>query len=259
MRCLIGMSGWSYKEWKGIFYPEKLPQKEFFSYYASQFSSVEVNTSFYYLPKASTIEKWYETSPAAFTFTLKAPQAITHEARLQHVQEDLAAFYQASDGLHEKAGAHLFQLPPSFRCNAQTYGILKTFILSLPREKDNVIEFRHASWENEETINLLREHNVAMCQVSGRQVNEKLIKTGDFVYCRLHGEKYATRYPEEDIETLASLLADSAVQRAWAFQTPGSWLLSCDDPRLLRYCAICRMIRLMRRMPSSSSASEACA
>ncbi|MFT9849925.1 DUF72 domain-containing protein [Aneurinibacillus sp. REN35] len=217
MRYVIGMSGWSYKEWKEVFYPEGLPQTDFFSYYSSQFSSVEVNTSFYYLPKASTIQKWYETSPEDFTFTLKAPQAITHDARLQNVQEDLTRFYQASNGLHEKAGAHLFQLPPSFRCSAKTYGILKAFVLSLPKEKDNVIEFRHTSWENEETINLLRAHHVAMCHVSERRVNTKLIRTGDFIYCRLHGENYATRYPEEDIETLAALITESGVERAYIY------------------------------------------
>src|SRR5688572_19029891 len=115
MRFFVGTSGYSYKEWKGSFYPEKLPQKEMLNYYAQRFSTVEINNTFYRMPKTSLLESWAEQVPQDFRFVLKASQKITHFKRLKEVDDEMDYLLRTASVLEQRQGPFLFQLPPNFK------------------------------------------------------------------------------------------------------------------------------------------------
>ena len=143
----IGCSGFHYKHWKGPFYPEDLPQKKWFDFYCRFFNTLELNVTFYRFPKLSFLENWYETSPGNFSFAVKAPRAITHFKKFVNTTNMLADFYgTVGEGLKEKAGCILFQLPPNLHYNPDK---LEQIISSLDLNFLNIIEFRHASWWTE--------------------------------------------------------------------------------------------------------------
>ena len=148
MRLLTGTSGYSYKEWLGHFYPEKLPASEMLRYYAEQFPTVEINNTFYRMPAESMLAQWSEQVPDHFVFTLKAPRRITHEMRLREVESNVAEFVRRAGALGNKLGVLLFQLPPY-----SEEGSAATARLSLPGchpAPAAAFEFRHASWQDDE-------------------------------------------------------------------------------------------------------------
>lgn len=183
-RVLIGTSGWSYDHWEGVFYPTKLPQQDRLRYYAQQFSSVEINNSFYQLPDVATLRTWRDTVPAGFVFCVKGNRYITHMKKLKDPEQSVSALLGRIRVLDDKLGPILFQLPPHWRCNTAR---LASFLEGLSSEFRYAFEFRDQTWLNEEVLALLTRHNAAFCIYDfDRFLSPKEI-TADFVYVRLHG------------------------------------------------------------------------
>ena len=156
----VGTSGYSYKEWKGKFYPPKLPAKQMLPYYSQHFRTVEINYTFRRMPTASLLERWAGAVSADFQFVLKAPEQITHRKRLKDADDALAKFLEIAGTLKQRLGPLLFQLPPTFKKDASR---LRAFLALLPLQRRVALEFRHPSWFDDEVFGLLREHHVALC------------------------------------------------------------------------------------------------
>ena len=159
-RALVGTSGWSYPNWKGLFYPPRLKQGDWLSFYGGRFATVEINNSFYRLPLEATLRRWAECTPEDFVFAVKAWRAITHNHRLIDCREPLSRFLAAIRPLGAKCGPVIFQLPPGLPADPAR---LRAFLNLLPGGRRFAMEFRHTSWHGENTCALLRERNVAFC------------------------------------------------------------------------------------------------
>jgi uncharacterized protein YecE (DUF72 family) len=190
MHIMVGTSGWSYKEWKGSFYPPKLPAEEMLRFYASRFPTVEVNNSFYRIPSERVLAGWAQQVPESFRFVLKASRRVTHNSRLKDEDGSLAYFLQAVNPLGERLGPTLFQLPPTF---SKDFGRLQGFLGRLPKRWPAAIEFRHASWFDDEVYALLRSRDVALVAVDedeGEGIGAPLIPTASWGYLRLRRSGY---------------------------------------------------------------------
>jgi uncharacterized protein YecE (DUF72 family) len=190
MRILVGTSGWSYKEWKGSFYPEKLPAEEMLRFYASHFPTVEVNNSFYRIPSEKVLTGWAGQVPEGFRFVLKASRRVTHNNRLQDEDGSLDYFLRAVNPLGERLGPTLFQLPPTFKKDASR---LQDFLARLPRRWLAAIEFRHPTWFDEEIYQLLRARDVPLVAVDddeGESQGAPLVPTASWGYLRLRRAQY---------------------------------------------------------------------
>ena len=196
----VGTSGWAYSTWKPGFYPPKLAAAKFLQFYSSKLNSVEVNFTFRQRLQRKTADKWLAETPAGFRFTFKAHQAITHYRRLKDVGEYIADFYTALEPFQVagRLGAVLFQVPHNLKFDAPLFD---TFLKQLARGLDNVIEFRHASWLNDESYAMLRAHNVALCVTEGtEELTTPDIATAQFKYYRFRREEY----PAERIRELSA-------------------------------------------------------
>src|SRR4029077_11454320 len=196
MKCFIGCSGFHYKEWKNKFYPEKLPQSKWFDYYCQQFNTLELNVTFYRFPQLSFLENWYKKSPANFCFAVKAPRLITHYKQFNETEELLSDFYSTiKDGLKEKLGPILFQLPGKITYNTD---LLKRIVNSLDDKFINTVEFRHASWWNKHVYDELEKHHIIFCGISHPQLPEDIIINSPTIYYRFHGvpKLYYSQYDE---------------------------------------------------------------
>jgi len=189
-KIFVGTSGFSYKEWKGTFYPEKLPSKKYLSFYAEHFRTTEINNSFYRIPNTKTIEGWYDQVPYNFSFTLKLNQKITHMKRLKDADEEMGWFLQSAAGLQEKLGTILVQLPPYFRKDTE---VLSAFLSRYAKKARLAFEFRHASWFDDETYSLLRKHQSALAVVEAEEQEAVRELTADFVYMRLRKGDYSQK------------------------------------------------------------------
>ncbi|WP_192821772.1 DUF72 domain-containing protein [Rufibacter sp. LB8] len=200
----IGTSGWHYTHWKGTFYPVGTPSSQFTAYYLTKFQTVEINNSFYRLPTPETFAAWRDSVPEHFLFSVKASRYITHMKKLKEPQQGLQQFLGNAQGLGEKLGPVLFQLPPAWRVNVERF---REFLQALPPYFRYTFEFREPSWYHPEIYALLRQHNHAFCiyDLAGHQ--SPLEVTADFVYVRLHGpgEKYQGSYTPEALQEWANL------------------------------------------------------
>jgi len=211
----IGCSGWSYKEWKGLFYPNNLPSAKYLGYYSEYFNTVEVNNTFYRLPSLTTVRNWYQSVSNEFKFSLKVNKNITHTKRLKQAREELNAFYGFSDILKDKMGAFLFQFPKSFVFTDER---LERLLVSLDPTYQNVIEFRHPSWWNPKTYEALNSINASFCTVSGMDVPEDLIILKEHAYIRLHGDpEYISPYSEKDLQSWKRKIRDSSLKNLWVY------------------------------------------
>jgi uncharacterized protein YecE (DUF72 family) len=184
----IGTSGYSYKEWKGSFYPSELPAKRMLSYYGEHFPAVESNSTFRRLPTAAVIEAWANEVPATFKFALKAPQQITHFRRLRDVEEPLSKLFEVTSVLKSRLGPILFQLPPNFKRDLPR---LKAFLALVPRRVQFAFEFRNASWFDDEVFDLLKSRNASLCLAEAEKtLTTPFIATADFGYVRLRMPDY---------------------------------------------------------------------
>ena len=180
----VGTSGWSYLHWRARFYPINLNNYKWLEYYAKHFNTTEVNMTFYRWPKENMLKNWYKRTPSHFSFTLKAPKIITHIKKLTGIKKIVRDFYTLADLLKEKLACILFQLPPSLKFNKDK---LQHFLNTLDKNYNNVIEFRHPSWWQEDTYNLLMNHKIIFCVVSASQLPQDIIITSNVCYFRFHG------------------------------------------------------------------------
>jgi uncharacterized protein YecE (DUF72 family) len=181
----IGCSGFNYRHWKGVFYPEKLPQKKWFSHYWTVFSTVELNVTFYRLPRPETFDLWRDETPPGFAFAVKGSRFITHIKRLRDPEQPLERFFEGTLRLREKLLAVLWQLPPNFPADLDR---LHHFLESLrPYGVRSAFEFRDESWHTAEVAELCREHDVSLCMAEWPPFNDELPVTAGFVYIRRHG------------------------------------------------------------------------
>jgi len=188
VKLWVGTSGYSYKAWLGSFYPERLPAKEMLRFYASRLPTVEINNTFYRLPKESVLQNWAEQVSPEFRFVLKAPQKITHVKRLKEADEEVKYLFGAENSLGRNKGAVLFQLPPSLRKNLLT---LQSFLSILPTDRPIAFEFRHPSWFDQEVFACLRERNCALCLAEMEDSeNYDLVPTATWGYLRLRRSDY---------------------------------------------------------------------
>ena len=188
MTFYLGTSGYSYKEWKGNFYPEDLPDKQMLRFYGGRFRSVEINNTFYRMPKPSVLEAWAGEVPAGFKFALKASQRITHFQRLKDADDSVAYLLKVAAVLNERLGPLLFQLPPNFEKNASR---LRDFLALLPSDRRAAFEFRHPSWFDPEIFGALREHQAALCIAEAEDgVEVPFESTADWGYLRLRRPDY---------------------------------------------------------------------
>jgi uncharacterized protein YecE (DUF72 family) len=208
-RAHIGTSGFYYEHWRGVFYPEDLPKSRWFEYFTTQFDTVEMNSTFYHLPKAKTIEHWNEKSPEGFLFAFKAHRGITHYRKLADTREELLRFLHLLKPIKHKLAAVLFQLPPSLHRDEELLG---DFLALLPHRGGwrFVMEFRHESWYDEGVYALLRRHGVALCWHDYGRKSAPDLSTADFAYLRLHGPSghYRGSYDDETLKQWADRLKE---------------------------------------------------
>jgi uncharacterized protein YecE (DUF72 family) len=202
----IGTSGYNYPEWRGSFYPEKFPTRKMLPYYAERFDTVEINYTFYRMPSPKTVAGWGAETPAGFSFTLKAPQRITHFARLRDVDEPLRYFLDTARLLGAKLGPVLFQLPPNFPKDLSRLGDL---LAQLPPGQRVAFEFRHASWLADDVYDRLRGANAALAIADSDQHTTPLVATADWGYFRLRDEGYTAK----DIEAWSHTVRE--VDQGW--------------------------------------------
>lgn len=211
MKLHVGTSGYSYKEWKGSFYPKDLPAAGMLRYYAERFDTVEINNTFYKAPVASVLEAWAAEVPAHFKFILKAPQKITHIQRLKNAADAVQYLVNTSATLGERLGPLLFQLPPNMKMDAQR---LREFLELLPAERRAAIEFRNATWFDDEIFDLLAEHKAALCIAEAEEgVEVPFRATADWGYLRMR----MFDYTDADLKKWAKDIAKQKWNEAFIF------------------------------------------
>ena len=188
MKLLAGTSGFAFKEWKGPFYPEDLKDDAMLSFYADKFPTVEINNTFYRLPRQSVLLGWASQVSETFTFAIKASQRITHFARLKPEAADAVGFLLTNTKvLGTRLGPILFQLPPNLKKDAER---LQAFVALLPDDRRYTIEFRHETWFGDDVYDILRARNIAMCITEQPEFASPLVATASWGYARLHRLDY---------------------------------------------------------------------
>jgi uncharacterized protein YecE (DUF72 family) len=185
---LVGTSGWSFKEWKGSFYPKDLSDDNQLSYYAGKFPTVEINNTFYRMPRENVLHDWASKVPETFRFAIKASQRITHYGRLKEVDDSVSYFTRVTSELGERRGPTLFQLPPNLKKDVPR---LAAFLELLPKRWPAAFEFRHQSWFDEETYAALRDKGAAMVIADHDDFQTPVMTTTSWSYARLHRATYA--------------------------------------------------------------------
>lgn len=204
----IGTSGYYYSHWKGVFYPEEMSSKDFLKYYLKYFNTLELNSTFYHVPKESTFTNWYRVLPSGFLLSMKANKLITHIRRLNNVQHETSSFFEVISALREKLGVVLFQLPPSLKCDLN---LLRSFLSNIDTKRFKIaIEFRHKSWLSKEVFDVLKAKNVSLCISSGYNIPYSEEVTTRFAYFRFHGKEvlYGSDYSESDLSYYKKKILD---------------------------------------------------
>jgi uncharacterized protein YecE (DUF72 family) len=212
MKVRAGTSGYSYKEWKGSFYPPDLAAADMLAFYAKRFSTVEINNTFYRMPTEKLLTGWSGQVPDGFAFVLKASQRITHIKKLKDVGDDVAYLLKTVTVLGAKRGPLLFQLPPFL--SKKNLPLLRDFLGLLPADGQWAFEFRHQTWFDEEVFAVLREHNVALCLADADDELEiPFIGTADWGYLRLRRPDYS----DDDLRNWAKRVLDQPWKEAFVF------------------------------------------
>ncbi len=184
-KVYIGTSGWVYKEWQKHFYPEDVPAKRQFEFYATQFPTVEINATFYRLPTLKMVRGWRDQAPPGFVFALKGSRFITHILKISGASKGLRKYFSRVNALEKRTGPVLWQLPPFMKKDPQR---LEKFLKILPKNYCHAVEFRHPSWyDGDEAFDLLRKYHAAHVNLSSLKMPMNLTVTADFVYIRFHG------------------------------------------------------------------------
>ena len=205
----IGCSGWIYRHWRGRFYPEKLAVKKWFAFYAEHFDTVEINNSFYRLPKAETFDAWAAQAPPGFRYAVKANRFLTQAKKLKDCEEPLQRMMPPFRHLGETLGPILYQLPPRFRLNLER---LEDFLELVPKDVTNVFEFRDKSWYTDAVFALLERHGASFCAHDMPGLESPRLAVGPAAYLRFHGGqgKYWGRYPDDALLAAADWIAAEA-------------------------------------------------
>jgi uncharacterized protein YecE (DUF72 family) len=212
----VGCSGWRYWKWRDSFY-EGVLQNDWFGHYLKSFDTVEINASFYSWPTVAGVQAWRRQSGRKkFVYTVKVCELITHIKKFKGTKTLVKDFGMIADILGDSMGCFLFQLPPSYR---YTKTRLNDIVSQLDPECRNVVEFRHASWWNEEVYSAFREAGIIFCSCSGPRLPDELIRTADEIYVRLHGPKrwYRYDYSKEELTEWANRIKASGAKRAWIY------------------------------------------
>lgn len=208
-RLYVGTSGYVYKDWRGLFYPKGVAQKNWLAFYAEHFNTVEINATFYGHFQRHVYERWRDSTPDDFVFTIKGPRPITHLKRLVDTGAELALFMESAAGLGAKLSAILWQFPPSFkRISEDDEALLTGFLAQLPSSARQVVEFRHASWFVDSVYALLDRYGVGFCINDSNRWPAREVDTGGFSYIRFHGPQklYASLYTPEQMQVWADKL-----------------------------------------------------
>lgn len=202
----VGCSGFSYGDWKGVFYPAKLPSRQWLSYYSERFDTLEANSTFYHIPRPATLKGWMEQTPDNFVFSIKVPRLITHFKKMVDTHQPLMEFYDLIvTGLQHKLGCLLFQFPPSFSFTEERLGLL---VEQLDPAFSNVVEFRHRSWWNDAVYETLRAAGIIFCGISHPLLPDDVPEGFPTQYFRFHGvpELYRSTYPDAYLDNIISRL-----------------------------------------------------
>jgi uncharacterized protein YecE (DUF72 family) len=210
MELLAGTSGFSYKEWLGKFYPEKLAPDAMLRFYAGHFTTVEINNTFYRMPAEDMLARWAAEVPERFEFTLKAPRRITHEKRLREAETDVAEFLRRAHLLGGKLGALLFQLPPYLKKDLPR---LEGFLAAIPPGERVAFEFRHESWQDDEVYGALRERGAMLCVTDTDEGDTPFVATADCGYLRLR----RTHYEDAELRAWAERIAATGLARMYVY------------------------------------------
>ncbi len=213
MQLYVGTSGYSYKEWKGSFYPEDLPQGDMFRHYSEHLRAVEINNTFYRLPRAGVLESWSEQVPEGFRFSIKASRKITHFKRLKpEAQDETEYLLETLSTLGERLGTVLFQLPPNMKADVER---LAAFLGFVPPGAPAAFEFRHDSWKDEAVHGVLRDRNLALvcADTEDREEDEAIVGTADWGYLRLRRPDY----DDADLARWAEHVRGQDWERAFVF------------------------------------------
>lgn len=228
----VGTSGWQYRDWRGVLYPEGVPQARWLERYAEAFSVVEVNNSFYRLPERATFERWRGVTPADFTFVVKASRFLTHVKRLKDAEDGVRLLHERIEGLGDKLGPVLFQLPPRFRADVAR---LREFLGWLPAAMRAAWEFRDPSWVNDEVLRLLDEAGCAFVLADRPGFRGPMFVTGGWSYVRFHqGTSGGPDYRREKLRRWAERLAELPAADVWAFFNNDQGGAAVRDARVLR-------------------------
>ncbi len=187
MRIQVGTSGYNYPEWQGSFYPARMSAAKMLPYYAARFPTVEINYTFYRMPDEKTVAGWTASTPDDFSFTLKAPKRLTHDARLRDCADGLRRFLEVAARLGPKRGALLFQTPPNLK---KDLPLLEAFCEPLPPAARAAFEFRHASWFDDDVLDFLRGRGLALCVADSEKLSAPVVATAPYAYFRLRDEGY---------------------------------------------------------------------
>lgn len=200
----IGTMGFSYSDWKGVFYPSGVPARDYLAQYARIFNSVEMDTTFYAVPRREVVQGWVDAVPEDFRFTVKTPQSITHEMGLEQCKQFMDEFLNVIRIMGEKLGTVLIQLPPSYP-SARSH-TLATFINDLPKDIRFAVEFRHPSWYTSMTGEFLAAHQIGWVTTEFANLPHQIVPTTDFLYVRWLGKHAAFRkYDHEQVDRSARL------------------------------------------------------
>ncbi|MCF8062518.1 MAG: DUF72 domain-containing protein [Deltaproteobacteria bacterium] len=211
MKLHVGTSGYSYKEWKGSFYPKSIHAKEMLRFYGKHFKTVEINNTFYRMPDVSVLEAWADSVPTDFKFALKASRQITHVLRLQNAEKPLSYLLDVTKNLKDRIGPILFQLPPHFKSNPDLLG---GFIELLPVERLFAFEFRHPSWFDKEIMQLLEDHGKALCVSDAEEEPDApFVSIGDWGYLRLRQPDYR----DGDLKKWIQWIQNQGWRKAYVF------------------------------------------
>lgn len=210
MHVSVGTSGYSFPEWKGKFYPGDLPADGMLRYYAGKFPTVEVNNTFYRLPKESVVTEWAQSVPEGFTFSIKASQRITHNARLKDVDETMAYLLRVCTALGDRRGPTLFQLPPNMKKDLERLG---AFLALIPKRWRATVEFRHPTWFTDDVYSLLAQHEVALCIAENEDGAVPPVATTHYGYLRLH----KPAYEPAELDRWAGWIREQKWEHAWVY------------------------------------------
>lgn len=266
----IGTSGWSYKSWGNHFYPKEVPQNRQLEFYQTQFSTVEINNTFYRLATLNMTKRWHDVAPQSFLYAVKGSRFITHILRLANAGEGLKNFFERVDPLKEHFGPILWQLPPFQKKDLER---LEGFLRLLPKKHRHAIEFRHPSWyEDDEVFQLLRKYNAAHVSLSSGRMPMNLEVTADFIYIRFHGLAggAAHDYTRAELEPWAKHIAAHPNQEVFAYfnndvnvRAPENarQLVEMVGPRALKlatpdFWSILRTCQMKPKRPAKSRAKK---